>query len=104
MQPRADTDRVLDRDRATRDVPCQLRCSQPRLRQVAAAVQRHFMAAVKHPLQQLGAPDNLLTDDEEGRAGAALREELKYRGRALGVRPVVEGERHRAGGARRFKR
>lgn len=66
-------------------------------------MQRHLMAAVKHALQQRGAPDDLLTDDEEGRAGAVLREELKHRGRALGVRPVVERERHRAGGARRLK-
>ncbi len=37
---------------------------------------------------------HLLANHEEGRLGTGSLEQLKYGGGPLGVRPVVEGERH----------
>ena len=61
---------------------------------VPVTVDRHGVAR-GHDLgreRRVGA--DLLADEEERRVRAGGREDLERRGRALGVRAVVEGERH----------
>ncbi len=48
----------------------------------------HYLAG------QRGALGDLLADQEEGRLGVVLGEDLEHFGGALGVRPVVEGDGH----------
>ena len=69
-----------------------------RVRPVQVAVQPDRVAPVDDPARQLRALDDLLADQEEGRPGVVLGEDLEHPGRALGVGAVVEGDRHSACG------
>ena len=64
------------------------------LEPVAVAVQRDRVPAGGDLGDQLRAAMHLLADHEEGRARARAREDLEHRGSALGMRAVVEGQRH----------
>src|SRR5579875_3947969 len=59
------------------------------------------MTLGEDPAHQLRPPEDLLADQEERGRGAGARQRIQHRGRALGVRAVVEGERHPAGGGQR---
>ena len=53
----------------------------------------HVMARGEHALDQIRMGSDPLTEHEERRAHARVRERVKHRGRAAGVGAVVEGER-----------
>ena len=86
---------VLDRGAPLLEVALELQGSESQLQAVAVAVQRDRMALREDLPDQRRAPAHLLADDEERGAGAGAGQDLKDHRRALWVRPVVEGDRHR---------
>ena len=67
---------------------------------MAIAVERHGVALARDPFRHPRQALHLLANDEEGGSCAGLAEQIEQRGSALGVRAVVEGERHAAGAGR----
>ena len=71
---------------------------------MAVAVERHGVALTRDPFSHPRQAFYLLADEEEGGSRAGLAEQVEERGSALGVRAVVEGERHAAGAGRQPSR
>ena len=60
---------------------------------MAVAVERDLVAGVGDLAGERGVAPDLLADEEERRPDLVRGEDLEHGRRALGVRPVVEGER-----------
>jgi hypothetical protein len=90
-------DRILDRRDASGQVLGGLARVHPQLQTVPVPMQRDRVTALCDPGDQLGSALHLLADHEEGRTRARSREHFQYRRRALGVRPIVERQRHPPG-------
>lgn len=87
-----------DTGRAMNGVECSLKIvpdrlgAEPRLQPMAVAVDRDLMAAGRDLGRDLRVALDLLSGEEKDRLHGAER--FENRGRALGVRAVVERERH----------
>ena len=104
MPSRGGSERILDRGRPALDVVAQLARRQPQLQPVAVAVELDRMTLINDLPDQLRTPHDLFADDEEGRAGAVGGEDIEHSRGPRRMRPVVEGERNRAGRSGRLQR
>jgi hypothetical protein len=67
---------------------------------MAVTVDRDLMPLTRDLPRQLGPELYLLADQKEGRCVSRAREEIQYRWSALGVRAVIERQRHPIGAGR----